>query len=273
MVEKILNWVVKNIGGIIIFVIVLIIIAPSFFSGATYAWLENCPLFRNVNFDETTGVIGDTIGGITAPFIGVLSIVLLYITFREQRKFNKETFEEQQDFNQAQRDFNEAQREFNKAQRSANDWTLLLEMKNTIEEHSEKVNFNLIFPENQRLNKENFGLDDIELLNTWTNGNGQISLEDFYKLYDEMLLISDLCILFYTVNNQSSLSDEIKKSFKNTIWHYPKKAKRFFTLCLERKLSVIAALNTIGDNPIEYKDKQTIKYIEFLSMYNNNGEE
>lgn len=69
-----------------------------------------------------------------------------------------ESFQEQRNFNEAQRGFNEAQREFNKAQRSANDWTVLLEMKNTIEEHSKKVNFNLIFPNGQRLNRESLGL-------------------------------------------------------------------------------------------------------------------
>lgn len=37
---------------------------------------------------EKTARIGDTIGGITAPFIGVITSVLLYITFREQQRFN-----------------------------------------------------------------------------------------------------------------------------------------------------------------------------------------
>lgn len=36
-----------------------------------------------------TGSIGDTIGGITAPFIGLVSILLLWWTLKEQLKFNK----------------------------------------------------------------------------------------------------------------------------------------------------------------------------------------
>lgn len=41
-------------------------------------------------FDFTeTGQIGDTIGGITAPIIGILSILLLFYTLWEQIKFNK----------------------------------------------------------------------------------------------------------------------------------------------------------------------------------------
>ena len=40
-------------------------------------------------FDFTeTGQIGDTIGGITAPIVGLVSIILLFITFKEQRDFN-----------------------------------------------------------------------------------------------------------------------------------------------------------------------------------------
>lgn len=40
-------------------------------------------------FDFTeTGQIGDTIGGITAPIVGLVSIILLYITLKEQRDFN-----------------------------------------------------------------------------------------------------------------------------------------------------------------------------------------
>lgn len=40
-------------------------------------------------FDFTeTGQIGDTIGGITAPIVGLVSIILLYITLKEQRGFN-----------------------------------------------------------------------------------------------------------------------------------------------------------------------------------------
>lgn len=42
-----------------------------------------------------TGQIGDTIGGITAPILGLVNIVLLYITFRGQGQFN----EEQSEFN------------------------------------------------------------------------------------------------------------------------------------------------------------------------------
>jgi hypothetical protein len=36
-----------------------------------------------------TGQIGDTIGGLTAPFLNFLSIILLYLTLREQTEVNR----------------------------------------------------------------------------------------------------------------------------------------------------------------------------------------
>lgn len=53
-----------------------------------------------------TGQIGDTIGGVTAPIVGIVSIILLWLTFREQLKFN----EKQDTINNEQKKFNDASR-------------------------------------------------------------------------------------------------------------------------------------------------------------------
>lgn len=42
-----------------------------------------------VSFDAKSGAIGDTIGGITAPFINLLAAILVYLSFREQIKANE----------------------------------------------------------------------------------------------------------------------------------------------------------------------------------------
>jgi len=44
--------------------------------------------WKYLDFSET-GQIGDTIGGITAPFINLLGAVLVYLSFNEQLKANK----------------------------------------------------------------------------------------------------------------------------------------------------------------------------------------
>ncbi|MGE0566610.1 MAG: hypothetical protein AB7O73_01565 [Bacteroidia bacterium] len=44
-------------------------------------------VFYNFNWDKT-GVIGDTIGGITSPIVNLFAAFLVYISFEEQRKAN-----------------------------------------------------------------------------------------------------------------------------------------------------------------------------------------
>lgn len=51
-------------------------------------FLATCHGLERLNFMDT-GQIGDTIGGTTAPIIGLLNALLLYFTFREQAQFNK----------------------------------------------------------------------------------------------------------------------------------------------------------------------------------------
>ena len=46
-------------------------------------------------FNESTGWIGDTIGGITAPFIGLINILLLIWTLHKQIEFNKDQLKTQ----------------------------------------------------------------------------------------------------------------------------------------------------------------------------------
>ena len=52
-----------------------------------FIFTRDC-LFDSVNFSNT-GPIGDTIGGLTAPFIGVASVICMYFAFRMQLDANK----------------------------------------------------------------------------------------------------------------------------------------------------------------------------------------
>lgn len=60
--------------GIIIFLIVGIIVFPWIFTQSIFS-VYNC---------SDTGQIGDTIGGITSPFINGIGAVLVYLAFKEQ---------------------------------------------------------------------------------------------------------------------------------------------------------------------------------------------
>lgn len=63
------------------FVFILILALPSILS------LERFISF--FEFNEKTGVIGDTIGGVTAPFVNFISAILVFYAFKEQIKANK----------------------------------------------------------------------------------------------------------------------------------------------------------------------------------------
>ena len=62
-----------------IITIVVVVIAPFILTRSSISDI----------FDfSSTGEIGDTIDGTTAPIIGLISIILLYRTLQEQIKFN-----------------------------------------------------------------------------------------------------------------------------------------------------------------------------------------
>ena len=48
-------------------------------------------------FDDSTGVIGDTIGGTTAPIIGFVNAVLLYLAFKAQLEANAQIQKQRQE--------------------------------------------------------------------------------------------------------------------------------------------------------------------------------
>lgn len=83
------NWLKEHLTVVYIIIIITIIISP---------FLLTLPSISFLDF-KGTGQIGDTIGGITAPIIGILSSTLLYLTLKEQFKFNesqKKTLDNQQ---------------------------------------------------------------------------------------------------------------------------------------------------------------------------------
>ncbi len=57
-------------------------------------WLFTQTTFSIHNFSINTGIIGDTIGGITAPFINGISAILVYVAFKEQIKANEKQREQ-----------------------------------------------------------------------------------------------------------------------------------------------------------------------------------
>lgn len=69
-----MRWIERNIGSIAPIIIVIAFLAPFIITDSRYI---------SERFDGT-GEIGDTIGGLSTPFLNLLGIILLYITLREQ---------------------------------------------------------------------------------------------------------------------------------------------------------------------------------------------
>ena len=77
-----------NMIGIVTATFLIIVIALPIL--LTRTWGPDC-----LKFSESTGWIGDTLGGITAPFIGFVNIILLIWTLHKQIDFNKKQLTEQ----------------------------------------------------------------------------------------------------------------------------------------------------------------------------------
>lgn len=73
------NW---KLFTLILISIILMLLATGFLTKPAFGTFWT--------FDNTTALIGDTIGGITAPILGLLTIALIYLTFTDQRKFINE---------------------------------------------------------------------------------------------------------------------------------------------------------------------------------------
>lgn len=73
----------KDLVKIIVFSFILIVIIIPIV--LTQTWGPKC-----LEFTESSGCVGDTLGGITAPFIGFFNIILLIWTLQKQIEFNKD---------------------------------------------------------------------------------------------------------------------------------------------------------------------------------------
>lgn len=70
---------ISNIQLLLIITFIILIIPPLLTNISIFHWFDY----------SSSGQIGDTIGGITAPFINGLAALLVFITFKEQVKANK----------------------------------------------------------------------------------------------------------------------------------------------------------------------------------------
>lgn len=137
---------------------------------------------------------------IVNPVIGFLSVILLYITLRKQTNFN------------------EKQHEFNKKQITTNDYEVLLKLKDNISEVSSKVPIKARY-EMKEAELYN-GIEYIDLLNKSIHPQNECLLieeRDFNILYNSMIKLAELCLLFLYVLSNASINKETKARFSKLI--------------------------------------------------------
>ncbi len=113
---KLENW---TTGQILLLVLLIILIVPNL--------LTLPAIWSRLDFSET-GQLGDTIGGLTAPFINGLSVVLVYLAFKEQIKANKS-------FERLERQKMATEEYYDLRARIPDIKTLLLNLSNSLEEN------------------------------------------------------------------------------------------------------------------------------------------
>jgi len=212
----------------IVAVIIILIIAPSLFTGSQINWLSNCIIFRNLDFSKT-GQIGETIGGITAPFIGVLSIILLYMTLYEQRKINKEQIK----FNQRQIDFNKEQ----------------------IKKEQENRDFSVLFNQlNMVDNAINVKINNI----TYNGVDALMQFKKEYSKFHYLEKIEFVAKLAVPTNIISSYSYIIKRST------FDKPTKDFFYISMYDRISWLKMVYEVAIVDNNFADKDFIQKIKIF---------
>lgn len=221
-----MEFVKRNLGWLVVFVIVLATLAPIIFTSHGF----EC-------FNKTgTGQIGDTIGGTTAPFWGFLSVILLYVTLKEQQSFNK-------------------------MQKLSSDLEVIIKLRDNISELSNNIEVK-ITNKNGGAGITYNGSSYIEQLRSSTNPNNGIDEEDFDRLYKNAIEIAELCLLYYNIIIESSLDNTIKKSFVRQSMIHLEMITRLFTLYETRSILIICKLYSLDDDLFNRYKKNNNELLE-----------
>ena len=211
-------------------------------------------LYNNVMNYSNAGEIGDTIGGTTAPIIGSISSALLCWTLFEQIKFNK-------------------------VQKRASDYDVLIKLRDKVSELSKSISFS-IHPEIHDRGTEYKGVDSLQELNKPGNF---INEEDFNKLVDDITEIIELCLLYFNIEQQSVLNEEIKKGIRKHIYQPFDKIYQCLKSCIDKKVNItydITSANAcpeenqlLEDSPKEIEepkaDKRLVKLLKEMEALKN----
>ena len=173
-------------------------------------------------FNKTaTGQIGDTLGGTTAPVFGFLSIILLYVTLREQQKFNA-------------------------GQQASNDYGMLISLRGMISDMSRNVEIIVFSNEVNRLMAYQ-GFSHVFELRRMSHPASVIDYENLKLVYERAEEVSELCILYYNQLVNSPLDVKVKQAFFRSVAVHSEHLCQLFTLCKNDDLINVSDIDNGAD--------------------------
>lgn len=174
---------------------------------------------------SSTGQIGDTIGGITAPIIGLCSIILLIFTLK-------------------------AQLDFNRKQSKDNLISQLACFQQDIINLDGRISYTF-YPQEKDNQIENArGIDSFRLLYVYGNNDNTpaICLRQVYYVLDQVKTLSCLCDSYYSLLNHTS-AGILPDSFKLFLEVYRDKLSAFLKAFLNDDIKIrTMPIDTFSDN-------------------------
>ena len=171
--------------------------------------------WTNISFRDT-GQIGDTIGGTTAPIIGILSIILLIYTLLEQIKFNQKQKEISTDEQFKSTFFNLLQVQRDILEKISGKFTYLGFM--TYEEHSWKKGKIEVTKKGKEFLTINNGDDEVKGLDFFKAARFQLALifqaldnEKYFNNYNGEDAFDKEMELQSTIISSNNMPPEIEK--------------------------------------------------------------
>lgn len=197
-------------------------------------WLFTRPFPFNWTFFDfsQSGQIGDTIGGITTPIVGLVSILLLWWTLREQVKFNAQ-------------------------QISINDASRILTMQSQIIQMDENIHFAY-----STIDKtfEGKGCASLRLLQKGEPSNVRIPYEVLKSLIERVHILDVSVSSLVNVTKASSVSDSEKKSTCSIAMVYITELLYFYNLIANDQVEYLLPINEVGNELINQSSAR--KFLE-----------
>ncbi len=209
----------------VICTLVAMIVCPVLFTAPA---LADC-----LNFTET-GQIGDTIGGITAPIVGLCSIFLLYYTLKEQMIFNK-------------------------SQSKDNKMSQLLGLQSDIIQMNERVKFSFKKSSSESL-IEAGGVCSLSLLEKVNDYQPYIELHQYRYLNEELKVFLELCCHYYNYLDSAG-EQEIKNAGSEVVQTYFNELECFWEHIISDQISVRVGM---VDNYEDSDGKDIMSEIDIL---------